>query len=265
MPDPWIPTLLSVLFVSLLGFVGVLMLVARPLRSHSVLIAVIAAAAGTLMGDAFLHLLPEAVEAQGAFAPRLGFLALAGFLVFFLFESVIRWQHAHGEAAHPHADETTLNKPGAGPDDRPKPFGLVNLASDGLHNFVDGGIIAATYLVDFQLGAATTLAVAIHEVPTEFGDFGILLKAGIRPAKALLYNFYAALTAVAGALVVLILPSAADVMDTYGVPLIAGAFIYIAAADLVPELHHHGPRHSPMILLAFLVGVGFMAGLLLLE
>lgn len=262
---PWVPTLVSVLFVSLLGFVGVLMLVARPLRGHTVLLAVIALAAGTLLGDALLHLLPEAVEAQGTFAPKLGFLALAGFLGFFLFEALIRWQHAHGEAAHPHKDGPPPRLAPGESGERPKPFGWVNLASDGLHNFVDGGIIAATYLVDFQLGLATTLAVAIHEIPTEFGDFGVLLKAGIRPAKALLYNFYAALGAVAGALLVLLWPASAGTMDVYGVPIIAGAFVYIAAADLVPELHHHGPRYTPMILLAFLVGVGLMGGLLLLE
>lgn len=253
---PWIPTLASVLLVSLLGFVGVLMLVAAPLRRHGVLLFVIAVAAGTLMGDAFLHLLPESIEVRGGFVPELGLLILGGFLVFYLFEALIRWQHAHGHDAHSHPDH---------PDARPKPFGLVNLASDGLHNFVDGGIIAATYLVDFQLGVATTIAVAVHEVPTEFGDFGILLKAGIKPARALLFNFYSALTAVLGAVLVLAIPQAAGLMDLYGVPIIAGAFLYIAAADLVPELHHHGPRHTPMILAAFVLGVGLMYGLVLIE
>ena len=262
---PWIPTLLSVLFVSFLGFVGVLMLIVRPLRGHAVLLAVIATAAGTLMGDALLHLLPEAVEASGGFAPRLGLLALGGFLVFFIFEAVIRWQHAHGEAAHPHADVSPSRLAPVAPGQKPKPFGWVNLASDGLHNFVDGGIIAATYLVDFKLGVATTRALAHHHIPTELGDVGVHRHAGIRPAKALLYNFYAALAAIVGALMVLLLPASAGTMDSLGVPIIAGAFLYIAAADLVPELHHHGTRHIPMIVTAFLIGVGLMAGLLLFE
>ena len=258
-------TFLSVLAVSLLGFIGVLTLVFSPLRRHGALVFIVAMAAGTLLGDAIFHLLPEAVEAWEGFPLRMGLVVLGGFFVFFLFETWLRRTHAHGEEAHPHdpvreAGHTHLQE-------GVKPFGWVNLLSDGLHNLVDGALIAAAYLVDFRLGVATTIAVAVHEVPTEFGDFGILLRSGMRPRRVLLYNLASALTAVAGAALVLLLPLSGEPLELYGVPLIAGGFVYIAAADLVPELHHHtSERGSVMVILAgFLVGVAAMVLLLGFE
>jgi zinc and cadmium transporter len=265
MSDVWIPVLGSVFAISALGFVGVLMLIHRALRGHVILAFVIAVAAGTLMGDALLHLLPEAVEARGEFPPEVGLLAVGGFLVFFLFEAALRRRHVHGETFHPDREPGSPAMSDS-PTTSVKPFGWLNLASDGLHNFVDGGIIAATYLVDLRLGLATTLAVGIHEVPTEFGDFGILLRAGIRPSKALLYNFLSAVTAVGGALFILLMPASGESMQSYGIPLIGGAFLYIAAADLIPELHMHtGRGFMPLIVGGLLLGVGAMFGLTLME
>lgn len=265
MVDVWILTLASVFVVSALGFVGVIMLAVRGLRTHVALIFVIAIAAGTLIGDALFHLLPEAVEARGAFPPEIGLLAVTGFLIFFVFEAALRWRHAHAESAHTHDAEHESHHPSES-EEKPKPFGWLNLASDGLHNFVDGGIIAATYLVDPRLGLATTVAVAIHEVPTEFGDFGVLLTAGIHPRKALGYNFLSALTALAGSLVILLLPASGEAMGLYGVPLIAGGFLYIAAADLVPELHHHTGRKYVLLTTGGLIlGLAAMYLFLLLE
>jgi zinc and cadmium transporter len=265
MAEVWVLTLASVLVVSVLGFVGVVMLTAKRLRSHILLIFVIAVAAGTLIGDALFHLLPEAVEARGAFVSEISLFVVAGFLVFYMFEAALRWRHAHAEAAHTHDAEHETHH-ASNPAERPKPFGWLNLASDGLHNFVDGGIIAATYLVDPRLGLATTVAVAIHEVPTEFGDFGVLLSAGIQPRKALLYNFVSALTALAGALFILLVPASSEAMGTYGVPLIAGGFLYIAAADLVPELHHHtGPRYVVLTTVGLILGLAAMYAFLFME
>jgi zinc and cadmium transporter len=264
MAEAWVLALASVLAVSVLGFVGVLMLASKRLRAHGILIFVIAVAAGTLIGDALFHLLPEAVEARGEFLSEISVFVVAGFLVFYMFEAALRWRHAHAEAAH--MDDAGHESHASNPGGRPKPFGWLNLASDGLHNFVDGGIIAATYLVDARLGLATTLAVAIHEVPTEFGDFGVLLSAGIQPRKALLYNFVSALTALAGALFILLLPASSEAMGTYGVPLIAGGFLYIAAADLVPELHHHtGRRYVVLTTVGLILGLAAMYAFLFME
>lgn len=265
MAEPWILTLLSVMAVSILGFVGVVMLALKRLRTHVVLIFVIAIAAGTLIGDALFHLLPEAVESRGGFPSEVGLLVVVGFLVFYMLEAGLRWRHAHAEAAHPHNAEHDAHH-GSDATAAPKPFGWLNLASDGLHNFVDGGIIAATYLVDARLGLATTIAVAIHEVPTEFGDFGVLLTAGIQPRKALAYNFVSALTALAGALFILVLPASGDAMGLYGVPLIAGGFLYIAAADLIPELHHHtGRKYVILTTVGLVLGLAAMYLFLFLE
>lgn len=264
MPPVWVSVLLSVGLVSLLGMVGVVLLGLGTSIRHRVLVFVVAMAAGTLLGDAMFHLFPEAVEARDGFPPEAGLVVLLGFFVFFLFEMTLRWTHAHGEAEHPHAPE-----PGPAPPAkaaRAKPFGPVNLLSDGLHNFVDGALIGATYLVDVRLGVATTVAVAAHELPTEFGDFGVLLRAGIRPGRALLYNFLSALVAFAGAGLVLLLPNTGQPIALYGTPLIAGGFIYMAAADLVPELHHHAEgRYVPLILLGLVAGLGAMGGLVLIE
>ena len=263
MVDAWILVLLSVLAVSALGFVGALALLHRSLRGHVVLVLVIALAVGTLVGDTFLHLLPEAVEARGGFPPDIGLLVFGGFLIFFLFEAALRGRHAHGETYHPEPASGVLAGRAA---TRVRPFGWLNLASDGLHNFVDGGIIAATYLVNPAVGLATTLAVAIHEVPTEFGDFAILLRAGIPPRRALFYNFVSALVAVVGAVFILVLPASSSLMKAYGIPLIAGGFLYIAAADLIPELHlHQGRGFVPLIVGGLLLGVGVMYGLTLME
>lgn len=253
---PWVPVLLSVGIVSLIGFVGAASLLLGPLRRHGFLLVLVAMAAGTLLGDAFFHLLPEAAQLWGEFTPTLAAFVLVGFLIFYLLESLLRMGHAHAEAqTGPHPGEASV-----------EPFGWLNLIGDAVHNFLDGLLVGATYLADFSLGVATTIAVAVHEIPQEFGDFGILLKAGFRPAKALLVNFASALFAIAGAVLILLLPFPTEVLERYALPLVAGGFLYIAAADLVPELHHHaGPRHVPRMMAALVVGMALMATLLLLE
>lgn len=256
--EPYVlPAILSVLAVSLLSLIGALTFVLGFLRRHFVLLALVAFAAGTLLGDAFFHLIPEAVTSRNGFPAILGVLIVAGFLAFFLLETALRWGHAHGEEAHPHE---------VGQPAKIAPFAWTNLVGDGLHNFVDGALVAAAYIADVRLGVATTVAVAAHEIPQELGDFAVLLRAGIRPPRALAYNLVSALLALVGAVLILLLPLDVEFVETVAVPLIAGGFVYIAAADLVPELHHHSEgRYVPVILAGLLLGVGSMIGLLGLE
>lgn len=255
MAPPVLPVLASVLAVSALSLIGALTLALGFLRRHGVLLFMVAFAAGTLLGDSFLHLLPEAVESRGGFPPELAYLVLGGFLAFFLLETGLRWGHAHGEAAHLHGNEATV-----------APFAWTNLVGDGIHNFVDGVIIGAAWLVNPASGIATTIAVAAHEIPQELGDFAVLLRAGIKPVKALLYNMFSALLALAGAALVLSIPNAGEHLELYAAPLIAGGFLYIAAADLVPELHHHSERRfTPIILAGVVLGLTVMWLLLKLE
>ncbi|HLE47241.1 MAG TPA: ZIP family metal transporter, partial [Candidatus Thermoplasmatota archaeon] len=135
-----------------------------------------------------------------------------------------------------------------------------------LHNFLDGIVVAAGFLVDVPTGIATTIAVAMHEIPQEFGDFGVLLRAGFRPLQAAAFNLGSALFAMGGAVLLLALPFEAQTIQKLALPVVAGGFLYIAAADLIPELHHHTrARYVPGVVGLLVVGLALMASLTLLE
>jgi zinc and cadmium transporter len=256
----WVAAFGAVTVVSLISLVGAAA-GWRWLRSHGAILGLVAVAAGALLGDSFLHLLPEAAELWGGFPLDLSVLVLAGFMVFFLLEVFLRAQHAHGEALeleHGHAHGDAHGKV--------QPFGWMNLIGDGVHNFLDGAVLAAAFTVDFRLGLATTVAVVLHEIPQELGDFAVLLRSGMSRRRALAWNFATAVTSVAGAALFFALPFPLETVERWAIPLTAGGFLYIAAADLVPELHHHaGDRHAKAILLGVATGVAAMALLLFLE
>jgi zinc and cadmium transporter len=138
----------------------------------------------------------------------------------------------------------------------------MNLVGDGVHNFLDGILIAGSFLASPSLGVATTLAVALHEIPQEFGDFGVLIHAGYSKTKAILLNFLIALTAVLGAVITLIIGSQAAQTADLVVPIAAGGFLYIAASDLIPELRKDiSPSRSIKQFLVILLGIGIMWGI----
>ena len=265
--DPWIASLLAVGIVSVVSLIGAAALTLPGLRSHRFLLVLVAVAAGTLVGDTFFHLVPEATlswETTGL--ANMGLVIVGGFVLFFALEVVLRSRHAHlemvdeAEHVHEHAHHAEHSAHAVAP------YAWTNLVGDAVHNFLDGAVIATAFLVDTSIGIATTIAVVVHEVPQELGDFAVLLRAGMKPRKALLFNFGSALLAVLGAVIILALPVAAETIEFFGLPLIAGAFLYIAAADLIPELHHHSKgREAATILLAFAVGLGLMYGVLALE
>jgi zinc and cadmium transporter len=145
-------------------------------------------------------------------------------------------------------------------------FAYTNLIGDALHNFLDGVIIAGSYLVSVPVGMATTLAVMLHEIPQEIGDFSVLIHGGFTRQKALWLNFLTALSAVVGAALTLVLAERIEGLVSWLLPLAAGGFIYIASADLIPELHKDATtKRSLGQILAFIIGIGVMASLLLLE
>jgi len=153
-------------------------------------------------------------------------------------------------------------------EDRLHPVVTMNLVGDGIHNFIDGALIAASFAVNIPLGITTTLAVILHEIPQEIGDFGILVKGGLTPKKVLLLNFFSGLLAVLGALAVFVIGSSVENLFIYLIPITAGGFIYIAGSDLIPDLHHnHGdhPKTSAVQLFAIVLGIALMAVLLLIE
>jgi zinc and cadmium transporter len=247
----WLYSILSVLLVSLISFVGILTLSLKAKNLKTILIYLISFSAGALLGDAFIHLIPEAAEKSG-FTLNLSAYILAGIAIFFILEKVINWQHCHRhvlEEGHIH------------------PFAYTNLVGDGLHNFLDGIIIAASFLISIPAGIATTLAVILHEIPQEIGDFGVLLHAGFTKSKALLLNFASALVAILGAVITFVFANQIENIELILVPIAAGGFIYIASSDLIPELHKDSDKLSKSLLqlIAFLLGIAVMAALLLLE
>jgi zinc and cadmium transporter len=244
----WIYTVGSVLLVSLVSLVGVLTLSIDEKRLRKTLLFLVSFAAGALLGDAFLHLLPESVEP--GFKPEVSVFIFTGILGFFILEKIISWRHCHIPTSEEH----------------PHPVGMMNLIGDGFHNALDGMIIAGSFLVNIPLGISTTLAVLLHEIPQEIGDFGILLHAGYSIRKAVFFNFLSALTAVAGAVFTLAIGLKTESVSAFLVPFTIGGFIYIATADLIPELKKETAlKKSSLQLLLILLGAGVMALLLLLE
>ena len=249
MTETWFFTLLAVALVSCIALIGVVTLALNSEKLRRGLLYLVSFAAGALLGDAFLHLLPEAVEEVGD-VERVSMMVLAGIVIFFILEKVLFWHHCHLPTHEQHKH----------------PVGMMNLISDGVHNFLDGVIIAGSFLVDVPLGIATTVAVVLHEIPQEIGDFGILLHSGYSKRKALFFNFLTACLAIFGAVLTLIIGEHVQGIVKYVLPLTLGGFIYIAAADLIPELHreqHTGRSFAQFV--AFMLGIGIMALMLLLE
>ena len=244
----WVYTLLAVAVLSAISLVGAVTLVLSARTLQRGLVVLISFAAGALLGDAFLHLLPEVAESSNGFDVGASFSLLGGVIAFFVLEKVLHWHHAHV----PH--EEVIH-----------PVAVTNLVGDALHNFVDGAIVAGSFLVSNKLGLATAVAVALHEIPQELGDFGIMVHAGVKPRRALFLNFATALASVLGGVMALLL-SGVEGIERIVVPFSAGAFVYIAATDLIPELHKEPELGKSFVQLgALLTGVAIMAALLLLE
>ncbi len=245
----WIYSLLSVVLVSLLSFVGVFFLAFKKERLQKILLFLVSFAAGGLLGDAFLHLLPEAVEEVG-FTIEISLAVLIGLLTFFVLEKFIAWRHCHIPTSKEH----------------PHPVALMNLIGDGLHNFTDGLVIGASFIISFPLGVATSLAVVFHEIPQEIGDFGVLIHGGFSRKKALVFNFISALTAIAGVIFTLSLGTRLTGFVEFLIPFTAGGFIYIAGSDLIPELHKEVNFGKSLFqLLGLILGIGIMMLLLVIE
>lgn len=240
-------SLLSVCVVSLISFVGLLTMVTRFKASKQFLAFLVSFAAGALLGDVFIHLLPE-LSANGTFDLETSIYILLAIILLFVIEKYIHWHH-HGaendEALHA------------------KPFVFTNLIGDGVHNFIDGMVITGAFLLDIRLGIATTIAVILHEIPQEFADFGVLIYGGLTAKRALFYNFISALAAILGSILVLIFGSNQNA-ETILVALGAGTFIYLANADLIPEIHRT-KKNTATQLVSFGLGIVIMFLLLLIR
>ena len=243
-------TFLSIFVVSLISLLGAFSLFFNWEKIEKSLIFLVSLSAGTLLGDAFFHLIPSSYAELTENTFQIPLFLLLGILVFFVLEKFIHWRHCHEIASEKH----------------PHPFSYIILLGDGLHNLIDGAVIAGSFLVSAPVGIATTIAIIFHEIPQEIGDFGSLIYGGFSRRKALLLNFLSALISFAGAGIVLLLNSSLPHINQFLIPFAAGGFIYIAAADLIPELHKHTEvKKSIGQFLALLLGIGLMMVLTFLE
>ncbi|MDX1454427.1 MAG: ZIP family metal transporter [Gammaproteobacteria bacterium] len=224
-----------ILFTALGGVLGAviasLFLLLSDAWHRRLLPHLISFAVGALLGAAFLALLPHAMELAGnTEMHRIGLTFVVGILIFFILEKLVIWRHCHHDECVTHAPDSAHHHP-------ERSAGALILIGDGLHNLVDGVLIATAFLTDFHLGVVTALAVAAHEIPQEVGDVAVLLQSGMSRGKAFLFNILASLTSVLGGIAAYFALETADAVRPYVLAIAAGSFVYVAVADLIPGLH----------------------------
>lgn len=245
MNEVLLEALLATLVISLISLAGIATFVFKEKTTQKISMYLVAFSTGTLIGGAFFHLLPEAVELQEGMLP-FAYL-IVGISAFFVLERVLKWHHCHEEK------ECKVHT-----------FTHMSLIGDGLHNFLDGLIIVSAFYLSTELGIVTTAVVAAHELPQEIGDFGILIHGGFSRAKALLWNFISAATALVGTVVGFFMINSYEGMQELLIPFAAGGFIYIAMSDLIPELHKE-EKLSKSILNFFLFAIGIIMMIVLKQ
>jgi len=232
--------LLSTFLISLIAFIGILSLAVKKKFLEKILLILVALSAGALIGGAFLHLIPEALEKS----ENIFFNVLLGFILFFLVEKILHWHHClKGNC-------------------KIKTLGYMNLLGDSVHNLIDGLIIAASFMTNIQLGIVTSIAVALHEIPQEIGDFGVLVYSGWKRNKALFFNFLTALTAIVGGILGFYISGYINGFVEFLLPFAAGGFIYIGASDLVPEIRKEAKLSKSLLsFIVFILGILMMYSL----
>ncbi|MBU1877195.1 ZIP family metal transporter, partial [Patescibacteria group bacterium] len=231
--------LISSFLISLAALVGIFSLSKRKEFLQKIVFSLVSLSAGTLMGGAFLHLIPEALE---RLRPESVFgIVLISFSSFYLIEKIFHWRHCHEPKCQIHT------------------FGYMNLVGDSIHNFIDGLIIAAAFLTNIPLGISTTVAIAMHEIPQEMGDFGVLIYSGFEKNRALFLNFLVALTTILGGIVGYFLAVRVGPLRIYLLAFAAGGFLYVSASDLIPEIRKETELKKSLIsFVFFLIGLAII-------
>jgi zinc and cadmium transporter len=253
--SPIVFAFLSVTAVGLVSLAGLVTLSMDEARVRHLATFFVSFAAGALLGDTFIHLVPELFADSGrGDALRASLLILAGMVLFFVVEKLLR--HHHGLLHRHHHSEVT----------RPELAG-VNILGDAIHNYIDGLLLGASWMVSPALGISTTLAVLLHEIPQELGDFGVLVHSGLTVRQATLLNLASAAVAILGTATAVVAGTVAHgrVAEVL-VPVTAGGFVYIATADLIPELQHDRTLRALVVQTSLIgAGIGVMALLTLLD
>jgi len=246
-PFGWI--VVSTLLISLLAWIGILTLFLNEELLDQLLLVLVALAAGGLIGGAFLHLLPRAIREYGTGDTLPLFLYLiAGFCLFYVLEQFISWHHHHA-TTHEH-----------------EPVTYLVLISDAIHNFIDGLVVAGAFLLGVDVGLVTTAAIALHEIPQEVGDFGVLVYGGFDRVHALALNYLTQVTVILGGVTGYYLAGFFEGTPVVLLPFAAGNFVYIASSDLIPEIKDETDvRRAAVYFLVFLTGIGLMLGVKLLR
>lgn len=229
------------LLMSAIALFGSVTLLLKPDTLDRLLLPLVSLAAGSLIGGAFFHMIPAALSFNPN-ALEMGVAVVAGFTVFFLMEKFLHWHHCH-------RDQVGCKQP----------LTYLVLLGDGLHNFLGGLAITGILLIDIRAGIAAWIAAAVHEIPQELGDFGVLVHSGWSKKRALIFNFMSGLTFLVGGLVAYGLSFQVDI--SWLIPFAAGNFIYIGASDLVPEVNKHGQSTfyaNVLHLLSFALGLALL-------
>ncbi|MCK5020636.1 MAG: ZIP family metal transporter [Candidatus Peribacteraceae bacterium] len=225
--------------MSCIALVGSVTLFLKESTLQKIILPLVAFSAGSLIGGAFFHMIPASVEHMGNDIFIYIWIVI-GFVIFFILEQFLHWHHCH-----------------LPPGQHKHPLTYLILIADGIHNFIGGLSVGASFIIDIRLGIATWFVAAAHEVPQELGDFGILLHGGWKKTHALAYNFLSALTFLFGGIIVYFVSS--EINTNFLIPFAAGNFLYIAAADLIPEIKRH-----ESIKVNFIHLMALISGLLLL-
>jgi len=237
--------ILATLINSLTALAGIFTLWFKDKLLDKIILTLVAFSAGALLSGAFFHLIPESLD---KLTPTAVFTyLLIGFILFFLMEKFLYWHHCHEGKCDVH------------------PVSYLILFGDGVHNFIDGIIIAISFMISIPFGIITTLIIIGHEIPQELGDFGVLVHGGFGKVKALFYNLLSQLACVIGGILGYFLSTSIEGIIPFILPFAAGGFIYISASDLVPELHKEPEIKKSLVSFSFfIIGIIFMLALKLI-
>ncbi|MCK5332747.1 ZIP family metal transporter [Candidatus Parcubacteria bacterium] len=216
--NEFIYAVVAVFAVSAISLIGIFTISVKKEILNKLIPLLVAFATGSLLGAAFFNILPEAIEEAGG---GVMIYVLVGIMIFFILESYINWHHCHNESCQTHYQPVTY----------------LNLIGDAFHNFIDGTLIAAAFLISIPTGFMTAFAIAMHEIPQEIGDFAILIHGGFSHKKALIFNFLSSITSFLGVLAIFLFAKKIEGLVPIILAIAGGGFIYIATADLIPEIH----------------------------